>query len=82
MQLFNLWLKKTDCCRNKPERSLTTKIGEYIPCWYSISTILLFDNLENKHSSYRGEDWMKKFCISLREHAADVINFWKDDFQW
>ena len=31
--------------------------------------------MENKHSLYRREDYMKKFCISVREHAADVINF-------
>ena len=34
-------------------------------------------NIENKHSLYRGEDSMKNFSISLREHAANVINFEK-----
>ena len=52
-------------------------IGEYIPCRYSISTIWAFHNIENKHSLNDGEDCMKKFCISLREYAADVINFEK-----
>ena len=42
-----------------------------------MSTIWAFDSIKNKHSSFRGEDFMKKFCISLREHAADVINFEK-----
>ena len=32
---------------------------------------------ENKHTSYRGEDCMKNFCTSLREHATNVINFEK-----
>ena len=36
-----------------------------------------FDNIGNKHSLYRGEDCMKKFCISLKEHAANVIKFQK-----
>ena len=36
-----------------------------------------FDNIEKKHSLYRGEDCMKTFCIFLREHAADVTNFQK-----
>ena len=36
-----------------------------------------FDTIENKHSLYRGKDCMKKFCISLREHTGDVINFKK-----
>ena len=42
-----------------------------------MSTIWAFDNIENKYILYRGEDCMKKFCISLREHAADVIYFEK-----
>ena len=42
-----------------------------------MQTIWTFDGTKDKHSSYRGEDCMKKFFISLREHAADVINFEK-----
>ena len=42
-----------------------------------MSTIWTFDNIENKHSLYCGEDRMKKFCISLREHATNVIKFKK-----
>ena len=38
----------------------------------------MLDNVENKHSLYHGEDCMKKFCISLREHAADVISSERD----
>ena len=30
-----------------------------------------FDNIENKHSLYCGEDFMKKFYISLREHTKE-----------
>ena len=43
---------------------------------YLISTIWAFDNIENKHSFYE-KDFRKKFCISLKEHAARVINFEK-----
>ena len=42
-----------------------------------MSTIWTFDNIENKHSLYCGEDRKKKFCISLREHATNVIKFEK-----
>ena len=28
-----------------------------------------------KHSLHRGEDCMKRFYKSLREHAANVVNF-------
>ena len=43
-----------------------------------MSTIWAFDNIENKHTLYRGKDCMKKFCSSLREHATNVINFEKN----
>ena len=36
-----------------------------------MSALWASDNIENKHSFYHGKDCMKKFCISLREHAAD-----------
>ena len=42
-----------------------------------MSTIWTFKNIENKHTLYRGEDCMKKFCNSSREHATDIINFEK-----
>ena len=37
----------------------------------------LYDNIENKHTLYRGEDCMKKICTYLRDHATNVINFEK-----
>ena len=52
-------------------------IPKPIPCGYSIPTIWAFDNLESKHTLYPGEDCMKTFCTSLREHATNVINFQK-----
>ena len=33
--------------------------------------------MENRHKVYRGEDCMKKFCESLREHEMKIINFEK-----
>ena len=41
-------------------------------------TILLFISIENKNDAYRGKDYMKKFCESLREHAMKMINFKKE----
>ena len=38
-----------------------------------MSTIWAFDHIEIKHTLYRGEDRMKKFCESLREHAKKYI---------
>ena len=42
-----------------------------------MSTARTFNNTENKYTLYREEDYMKKFCTSLREHATNVINFEK-----
>ena len=53
--------KKIDGCANNLERSSTTKLGEHIPCRYSMSTVWTFYNIENKHSLYCGEDRTKKF---------------------
>ena len=39
-------IKKIDRCANNPDNSLTTKIGEHIPCRYSMSTIWAFDHIE------------------------------------
>ena len=44
-----------------------------------MSTIWVFDDIENKHTLYQGEDCMKKLCTCLREHAANVINFEKKE---
>ena len=57
---------------NNSKNSSTTKIGEHIPCRYSMSPIWTFDKLYNKHTLYRGEDC---FCTSLREHATNESNF-------
>ena len=63
-------IKKIDECANNPENFSTTKLREYISYRYSMSTIWAFDNIENKHNLYCGEDCMEKFCDSLGEHAA------------
>ena len=78
MLTLNLQLKKIDKYVNNPENSSTKKIGEHIPCGYSISTIWVFDHIENKHVLYRGKDCTKKFCESLREHAKSIIDFEKN----
>ena len=67
-------IKRIGECKNNPEKSSTTKLGEHITCGYSISTIWVFDGIENKHDLCRGEDCMKYFCRSLREHAMKMIN--------
>ena len=70
-------IKKQITVKIIPGKYLTTKIGEYIPCGNPMSAIWTFDNIKIKHSLYRGGGCMNKFCISLREHAVNVINFEK-----
>ena len=40
-------------------------------------TIWAFDNIGNNHTLYHGEDCLKKFCESLKEHAKSIIDFGK-----
>ena len=68
-------IRKIDRCANNPEKFSTTKIGEHIPCGYSMSAIWGFDHIEDKHALYRRQDCMKKFCISLKKHAKNIIDF-------
>ena len=70
-------IKKKDQRANNPEKSSATKIGQHIPCRYSMPTIWAFDSIKDKLILYHGEDCMEKFWISLREHAANVIKFQK-----
>ena len=70
-------IRKIDECANNPKKSSTMKIDKHITCGYSTSTIWGFDHIENKNSLYRGKDFMKKFCDSLKEHAKSIILFEK-----
>ena len=51
------------------------KKGEHIACGCSMSTICAFDDKKSKHDVYRGQDCIKKFYESLKEHAIEIINF-------
>ena len=51
-----------------------TKISEHVPSRYLMPTIWASDNIENNHILNHGEDCMKRFCTSLREHAKNVTN--------
>ena len=70
-------IRKTDECANNQEKSSTMKIGNHIPCKYSMSAISVFDHIVNKHTLDSGKDCIKKFCNSLREHAKTIIDFEK-----
>ena len=67
-------LEKIYGCKNHPENSSTKKVNEHIPLGSSMSIIISFRSIENKHNVYRGKGWMKKFCKSSTEHAMKIIN--------
>ena len=58
-------IKNIDACPNNPENSSATKVGEHIPCGYSMSNIWVFDHIEIKHTLYCEKYCMKKFCNFL-----------------
>ena len=62
-------------CKNNTENLSTTKVGEHILSGFSMSIILWFKSIKNKHAVYRGRDCMVIFCESLREQAIKIINF-------
>ena len=43
---FECLIEKIDGCKNNPDNSFTTKVGQHIPSGFSMSTISLFKNLE------------------------------------
>ena len=49
-------IRKIGGCANIPKNSSITKIGEHIPCGYFMSTICVFDHIENKYTLSRGKD--------------------------
>ena len=60
-------IRKIDGCANNPEKSWAIKIGEHIPCRYSMTAIWRFDHIESKHNLSPWKDCTKKFCTYLRK---------------
>ena len=68
-------ITKIDGCAINPENSSATKIGDCIPCEYSMSTTWAFDQTENKDNLYHEKGCMKNFCKSL----INLINIEKEN---
>ena len=45
-------IKKVDGCENNPEKPSPTEVAGHIPSGYSLSSIWIFDGVENKHNVY------------------------------
>ena len=65
-------------CKKNTEKSFTTKAMDRILSGSLMFTLSSFKSIENNHVVYSGEDCMKIFCKSLREHAMKIINFEKN----
>ena len=70
-------LEKMNTCHNNPEKSSTTTIDKHTPSGYSLFTHFSFDTTKNKLDYYRGKNCMKKFCLDLREHVIEIIDYEK-----
>ena len=57
-----------------PNKSSTTKINKHAASVYSLFTDCSFDNTKNKDDYYRRQDYMKKFCKDLKEHAMKIVD--------
>ena len=69
--------KKIDGCKNNSEKTSIVNVGEHTPSGLFMSTI--FEDIENKHDVYQGNDCMKTFSESLKEQAKNIINLKKKD---
>ena len=72
-------LEKMNTCHNNPEKSSTTKINKHTHSAYSLFTQCSFDTTKNKFDYYRGKNWMKNFCLDLRELATKITNYEKTE---
>ena len=45
-------IKKVDGSENNPEKPSPTEVAEHIPGGYSLSSIWIFDGVENKHKVF------------------------------
>ena len=68
-------LEEMNTCHNNPEKSSATKINKHTASGYSFFTHCSFDTTKNKLDYYRGKNRMKNFCLDLRQHATEIINY-------
>ena len=71
--------EKMNTCHNDPEKSSTIKINKHnhlvIHFLYTVHLI----QQKNKLDYYRSKKCMKNFCLDLREHATEIINYEKKE---
>ena len=60
---------------NNPKKPSTTKINKHTLSGYSLFTHCSFDTTKSKLDYYGGKNCMKNFCLDLKEHATEIINY-------
>ena len=73
----NVFMRSEDTTKILQFNQKIGKLCKHIPSCYSMSTILSFKSMKNKHDVHRGKDCMKKFCEFLRERVRKISNFKK-----
>ena len=56
-------MQKKNKKKHTTEKSSTTRVNQHTPYGYFLFTHCSSDSNKNKHSFYRGADFMKKFCM-------------------
>ena len=72
-------LEKMRTCHNNPKKSSTTKINKHTPSGFLLFTHFSFDATKNKIDYYRDKNCMKNFCLNLKEHTIEIINYEKKE---
>ena len=66
---------KQQSCQNNPEESCTERKAIHESCDYPSDLVSSFDSKQEKHSFYRGRDFIKKVNKDLKEHTTIMTNF-------
>ena len=72
-------LIKQQSCQNNPNESYTERKAMHEPRGYSLDLVSSFESKQNKHSFYRGKEYIKKFCSDLKELGTKIINYKEKD---
>ena len=68
-------LEKMNTLHNNPKKASKTKINKHTPSGYSLFTHCSFNTTKNKLDYYRSKNFVKSFCLDLREHVTKIISY-------
>ena len=68
---------KNNSAQNNPDQSYTEKKSTHVACGYSMTLVRSYN--KNERRTYRGKDYMEKFCKDLKTLAMEVVNYEKKE---